>query len=878
MIDLKLVKKDLEHIFQIHSNSDIKIELTKNINELSIYIKGKSSGSTINQIRAKKIFDTSIVKLLKFENINFENNAEIFSILALFSDKYQFVNSEEEYNVFNTHILKTRLKISSSVFFCNCSFNANLNKDEVNMIKNIDFLNILSFKECIFYQKAWFYGNDFKLGVEFIECEYKNDLYFFNTSFNDFPMIEAKKNNNFQISFIDVVFKSNVELYRYDILNIQSINFTSVKFEKRLLLSYLTDRVVYDVELNLFNVKFYEPMVFVNLDFNGGFNFKYLSFYSEVFFDSCIIQDEIFYLAHMEFKDEISLKDIVFEDVKIIIHDVHFYKNFSLSKFYKNDYEYNFLSHGLDDNIKFLTKDVGIYNCIFDGVFEFNNYVVNGKIDINNCVFNHDVSFFQNTFNNIFLFISNTVKANIHFSCSNFEFSPHFNSSVFDKLINLYKVEFKKSPNFYSTSFSNSVVFNLNLTNINKKNIEDLKYEFLENIHDEKPTLDNLTPIKGVRECLKIFKDALLKTNNILEASKYKVLELYAKEVELDYKLEHKKELEEKITIKEQFDRWFLKLNRATSDHHTDFLKILLFTLSVIGCFFLINIILANPITNFGDYYNTIKAFTLKDFFNPKVIFNLYIVLSLLINFYFMCRYLIIYIKYCKNKHIGITGLIFALLSVVYCIFIVATTSDEVVLTLLLPILFLSFIFIIFRFQDSLLYESLNLIASLGVVGILYSPSIITPFLGAFSEDARNHYLYKAIDKLDDKKALELAIIILPNDKDLKEFEPSKTILSKNAKLEQISIFDKTDLSVNFIYEQSNQDKNEQSIYKAKKILKDYKDELKSSKLLNESPELKRAVAIDGGVSRLNIAYYLVLVFCIFALQKTMRKNSIIPS
>ncbi|EOI6102890.1 hypothetical protein ACMU10_001719, partial [Campylobacter jejuni] len=111
---------------------------------------------------------------------------------------------------------------------------------------------------------------------------------------------------------------------------------------------------------------------------------------------------------------------------------------------------------------------------------------------------------------------------------------------------------------------------------------------------------------------------------------------------------------------------------------------------------------------------------------------------------------------------------------------------------------------------------------------------IITPFLGAFSEDARNHYLYKAIDELDSQKALEL----------------SKQILAKEPTSE----------------------------LNAKKTLKDYKDELKSSKLLEKNPELKRAIAIDGGVLRLNIAYYLVLAFCIFALQKTMRKNSIIPS
>lgn len=227
----------------------------------------------------------------------------------------------------------------------------------------------------------------------------------------------------------------------------------------------------------------------------------------------------------------------------------------------------------------------------------------------------------------------------------------------------------------------------------------------------------------------------------------------------------------------------------------------------------------------------------------------------------------IAYLLFCHNYFLSIAYIVANEQLVKFKYFLIIVCPS------LLFIAYICFVALLYKIKELLVFFAL-----IGIVGIYYNPSIITPFLGAFSEDARNHYLYKAIDDLDDKKALKLARIILPNDKDLKEFEPSKTILSKNAKLEQISIFDKTDLSVNFIYEQSNQDKNEQSIYKAKKILKDYKDELKSSKLLDESPELKRAVAIDGGVSRLNIAYYLVFAFCIFALQKTMRKNSIIPS
>ena len=351
--------------------------------------------------------------------------------------------------------------------------------------------------------------------------------------------------------------------------------------------------------------------------------------------------------------------------------------------------------------------------------------------------------------------------------------------------------------------------------------------------------------------------------------------------------------------IVEMVDRVFLKLNRAISDHHTDFLKILLFTLSVIGVYFMININLSFSL--FGFKVNSLS--------------DIVLMLALALNILFLMCLLFKRAK-CDLKPILPEQMPFEIKNLFKCLkryscdlkygkyllvlfmlllfFIIYFVDSMMVLSIILPLAFALALFVIITlfYEDSkaTILDNVDNIAMLkikhtalsfaifGIIGIVSSPSIITPFLGAFSEDARNHYLYKAIDELDDKKALKLARIILPNDKDLKEFEPSKTILSKNAKLEQISIFDKTDLSVNFIYEQSNQDKNEQSIYKAKKTLKDYKDELKSSDLLDKAPELKRAIAIDGGVSRLNIAYYLVLAFCIFALQKTMRKNSIIPS
>ncbi|HBD8838089.1 TPA: pentapeptide repeat-containing protein, partial [Campylobacter jejuni] len=79
------------------------------------------------------------------------------------------------------------------------------------------------------------------------------------------------------------------------------------------------------------------------------------------------------------------------------------------------------------------------------------------------------------------------------------------------------------------------------------------------------------------RDSFRIFKSALIKDNNLLDASNFHKYELYCKEIELKNK--------KGKTFKDVVDRWQLIFYRKLCDHHTDILQSLNSLILVIGIF-----------------------------------------------------------------------------------------------------------------------------------------------------------------------------------------------------------------------------------------------------------------------------------------------------
>ncbi len=156
-----------------------------------------------------------------------------------------------------------------------------------------------------------------------------------------------------------------------------------------------------------------------------------------------------------------------------------------------------------------------------------------------------------------------------------------FRSSKFNQTACFYQATFKKPPTFNKTIFKE----NLNLVNSNLNfNFDECK-EIVKEKWEQYPHKVLFLDIKvkdklanGFRDSFRICKNALIKDNNLLDASNYHKIELYFKEIELDSK-------KPKNFSKEWIDLWQLKLYRLTSNHHTDLLRIFSCIVILIGCF-----------------------------------------------------------------------------------------------------------------------------------------------------------------------------------------------------------------------------------------------------------------------------------------------------
>ncbi|EAJ8483616.1 hypothetical protein BOS18_08425, partial [Campylobacter jejuni] len=79
------------------------------------------------------------------------------------------------------------------------------------------------------------------------------------------------------------------------------------------------------------------------------------------------------------------------------------------------------------------------------------------------------------------------------------------------------------------------------------------------------------------RDSFRIFKSALIKDNNLLDASNFHKYELYCKEIELKNK--------KGKTFKDVVDRWQLLFYRKLCDHHTNLILNLKWFIVIVGFF-----------------------------------------------------------------------------------------------------------------------------------------------------------------------------------------------------------------------------------------------------------------------------------------------------
>lgn len=523
-----------------------------------------------------------------------------------------------------------------------------------------------------------------------------------------------------------------------------------------------------------------------------------------------------------------------------------------------------------DNKYKEFHNGVNFSNCIFKNEVDF-SYFVSGAPLPNNKYYNNaqNTLFKDCIFENKVDFHNSKITNNIYFNNAHFKDYVDFHECEFEKTASFYGVRFDKAPNFSACYFKEPKAVNLINVDIDKLDFKSLEQYIKDKYQDE--TYENkqelteeqrnnnckLKCAKHLKDSFRVIKDVLITQNNTLEAQEWHKLELYAKEKENHINL-NVKEREKNTDIFKNILIWFncvlLNVYRNTSDHHNDFLKILNFTIGMIalyGVFFYLLL----------EVYMYLDIIFIESFFRFKIIDYIYLCLFVFLT--------IIMFLYKNKKSIFTKSILFLTIYITFYIvyikilnFINITYFREWFFYLLcyiigIYIFYLAFIFISkFKFINFIL----KLCIYLAFLSIwILSSNFINPFTGVFSSDKLYESQFeKSLNDLNTSAIINLASI-LQNDFNLHLKDQNISFTELNSAKASIIANKENLLKLNYV--NSNI---------AKEVLGEKYTEL--LKTINQDK------IIENIIKSTSVLYGIILLLCIFSLQKTARKNSIVPS
>ena len=514
--------------------------------------------------------------------------------------------------------------------------------------------------------------------------------------------------------------------------------------------------------------------------------------------------------------------------------------------------------------------------------FTCENIVFKEKVKFDKCEFNGKVSFKNCTFEKQVIFSNSLFKNNVYFDNSNFKDYTDFHESNFMNITSFYGVKFQKVPNFSACYFKEQKAVNLvnvDISSLDFKKVEKFIDENYEDRAYEKDKNDKnnvnkqseieqkhkLRYAQNAKDSFRVIKDVLIEQNNILEAQEWHKLELYAKEKEIGINLEknHKSSISKELNIAQSsevnsltlvVDNILLWLYRNTSLHHTNFTRILNFSIC--------NIVL---------YSFPLLLLTL----NWDISTLLFEKLEKINNFWFWAT-LALYICYniyiaCVMKKANttfktiLTMLLFLFLAVILVGSMLDVPSyahilffiELYIVAFVMIMIHIYFQYIITNNNISYFFHCVAYISLLAIVVI--KPQLINPFIGIFSND-------KLFESKFEQKLNDLN---------------SSTIINL-AKISQKDFILQDDYNVSF----TELNSAKMMILSNKNNIIALKDEnlTKATKILGNAlyDEISQAIQQDeilsNTIKSTSIIYSIILLLCIFSLQKTARKNSIIPS
>lgn len=547
--------------------------------------------------------------------------------------------------------------------------------------------------------------------------------------------------------------------------------------------------------------------------------------------------------------------------------------------------------------------------------------------------------------NQVKLNFSNThFEDEVYFNNSGFYNYADFHECIFGNIACFYGVKFYKAPNFSACYFKESKAANLINVDIDELNFKSVEKYIEDNYEDESyenkikgmqnekeifkiQNKHKLRYAKNLKDSFRVIKDILITQNNTLEAQEWHKLELYAKEKELEVKLDKYKEnnINSKYKIKKiniwniidvfmtkfslmvcdiifclflglflvqvcrvikviyergkfllsrvccinSIDRilkleclkiyrkisslgktmldytlWFdcilLQVYRNTSNHHTNFLKILNFTILMISLYAFMGFVFSKTI-------NFISSF------NPTSI--------IIANYFILFALIMVFFNVKRQLHQQGSILFFGIFGT-FIILMMSFLSPVYIPTFCFLIYFASilFFYLLFLCEIKLFVFILRLVAyGCLIVVIILKPQFINPFTGVFSSDELYESQFeKSLNDLNTSAIINLASI-LQNDFNLHLKEQNISFVELNS-AKALIVANKENLL----------ELNDVNSNIAKEALGEKHTEL--LKTINQDK------IIENTIKSTSVLYSIILLLCIFSLQKTARKNSIVPS
>lgn len=780
-----------------------------------------------------------------------ENNIDLEKYLQ--SDEPNIIlqncNIENQKDIKGLNKIKQAIIVTDSKFpnISSCEF-----ENEV-FLRNIS--NNSTFSGCEFAKKVYVDGYAYfqacTFNGDFISINARQDISFASSIFNKSFTLSTEKELG-EIKFEAAYFKQK---FTMDIGKFSVLDFSCAEFDCKVILD---EKQLDGININFTNATFNKKLSFHRSIINCEMLFKEACFESDLIFTEAKFND-VLNLDKAIFKGKAQFRGTQFSEAILTETTFENKADFSNAAFKFNNKadftntifkaDVDFSSATFDDEARFLNAD-------FKGTAIFENAEFKAKADFKtdeNLTFGKDANFSNATFHD----------------------NAYFNNRVFEDFVDFHETDFKKVACFYGAIFKkpvnfSSIIFNGALNFVNAKTdftYKELK-ELIETRSEHDKSIDNIKRTNDFRDGFRLMKHALNNKGNALDASLFHRLELYCKELELEFTLENtetkNKEVKSvdkveakpksKSSIELFLDLITLKLYRNTSDHHTNLLRIINFmalTIAVYGF-------------SLYAYENCILTWLVN---HPYKWTCLILLLVLLWALFITCRETSKYSISWEKVLIWFIELVLISALIVYLVSINYIAYIALFITSYL-LIYRRIVIVASKYSLSyLIYYSLF------IVILFAKPFLIAPFIGMFTSE-------QAVES----KFKEYTIRYNENGLDNMLLDANLTNTKKDNKLDFIvenrkTILEELDCDKTLLIKSKN---------KCAKYINEITDRNASGNNAQEAPEkpyaqealnaLKYDEIMQSTQKSANLLYSFIMLLVIYSLTKTARKNSVVPS